>query len=628
MNTPRRSAVWRALGTWLPYVLPWWILIPAMAVVSTQHRIGADLHTLHEAEALSMSAQDDLIRSAIVRLTNDIRLVARIAASAEARDPRTAGDTWAAFMRDFLAAHPDYAQARWLDGACREQVRLDARPDGVHRAAENALQDKSQRSYCAPGRTLAPARSALTHMEPNVEHGRIVEPIEPTLRVISRSFNASGEAIGIMILNYNAGALLDALARAAPQGALVDADGRWLHAPGPLGRTGFILDGTALPLPQADPETWQQVHRGAAPFGQFITASGLWSARLIAPSQDDPAVDAPRWYVLSQVPAARIAALRDAATVDHARIAGIALLVLTALSTALAHAQLKRQHATAALARANADLSATIERLEHSRADLVRSEKLSSLGVLVAGIAHEVNSPLGAAMLAADALDTQLRALEQAYANGLRHSDMRSFSADHQAGLGVLHDNLRRAAVLLRQFQQVAADRATATRDTFILAELVQDVLAVMGSTLRHSGHTIEVDVPADLTLDSYPGPLGQILQNLLGNAVMHAYADGQTGRIRIQAQCVRQQLTLSVIDDGRGIAPAERERVWDPFVTTAQARGGTGLGLHICQQLASAVLGGHIAQVDTATPGTHMRLTIPLEAPQEAPPAATKSGT
>ena len=579
MNPPRRSAVWRALGTWLPYVLPWWILIPAMAVVSTQHRIGADLHTLHEAEALSMSAQDDLIRSAIVRLTNDIRLVARIAASAEARDPRTAGDTWAAFMRDFLAAHPDYAQARWLDGACREQVRLDARPDGVHRAAENALQDKSQRSYCAPGRTLAPARSALTHMEPNVEHGRIVEPIEPTLRVISRSFNASGEAIGIMILNYNAGALLDALARAAP-------------------------------------------------FGQFITASGLWSARLIAPSQDDPAVDAPRWYVLSQVPAARIAALRDAATVDHARIASIALLVLTALSTALAHAQLKRQHATAALARANADLSATIERLEHSRADLVRSEKLSSLGVLVAGIAHEVNSPLGAAMLAADALDTQLRALEQAYANGLRHSDMRSFSADHQAGLGVLHDNLRRAAVLLRQFQQVAADRATATRDTFILAELVQDVLAVMGSTLRHSGHTIEVDVPADLTLDSYPGPLGQILQNLLGNAVMHAYADGQTGRIRIQAQCVRQQLTLSVIDDGRGIAPAERERVWDPFVTTAQARGGTGLGLHICQQLASAVLGGHIAQVDTATPGTHMRLTIPLEAPQEAPPAATKSGT
>ena len=154
MNTPRRSAVWRALGTWLPYVLPWWILIPAMAVVSTQHRIGADLHTLHEAEALSMSAQDDLIRSAIVRLTNDIRLVARIAASAEARDPRTAGDTWAAFMRDFLAAHPDYAQARWLDGACREQVRLDARPDGFDVTAE--LMAIGQRRLDARGAPVVP----------------------------------------------------------------------------------------------------------------------------------------------------------------------------------------------------------------------------------------------------------------------------------------------------------------------------------------------------------------------------------------------------------------------------------------------------------------------------------------
>ena len=161
----------------------------------------------------------------------------------------------------------------------------------------------------------------------------------------------------------------------------------------------------------------------------------------------------------------------------------------------------------------------------------MRSERLSSLGLMVAGVAHEINTPLGAAMLAGRVLEEQLDALRHAYRSGLRRTDMERFEQEHREGLALLSGNLRRVADLIHLFKQVATDRAAATRQHFDLAAVVHDVLALMAGTLKHVPHRVEVDIPPGIAMDSFPGPLGQIVQNLVNNALDHAFPQGGPGK-------------------------------------------------------------------------------------------------
>lgn len=270
-----------------------------------------------------------------------------------------------------------------------------------------------------------------------------------------------------------------------------------------------------------------------------------------------------------------------------------------------------------ALDHANAELSRQLAELRRTQRELVNTEKLSSLGTMVAGVAHELNTPIGAAMIAAALVAEQVEHLQQAYDQGLRRSALESHLSAQRETAGELLANLQRAGRLVSQFKQVAADRATADRGRFTLAAVVSDVLALLHGTLRRSPHRVVTDLPTELELDSYPGPLGQVIQNLVQNALVHAFPDGRPGTVSVTARRVASEVELDVCDDGRGIDDTTAARVFDPFFTTRRGQGGTGLGLYVVHQLVSAILGGTIELGPGEDGrGTRFRLRLPVRAP------------
>jgi len=263
------------------------------------------------------------------------------------------------------------------------------------------------------------------------------------------------------------------------------------------------------------------------------------------------------------------------------------------------------------------ELQRALDVLRNAQDELVRSEKLASLGALVAGVAHELNTPLGNAKMVASTFSARLGDFEAAVQTGLRRSTLDSFLRDSQEIADILERNLDRAAELLSAFKQIAVDQSSYQRRVFEIGEVVREVALAINPTLRRSGVRLIDEVPAGLPLDSYPGPLGQVLINLINNAVVHGFADRAPGSVWVNAgDSDAQHIRLTVRDDGRGIPAQDLKRIFDPFFTTRLGQGGSGLGLHIVYTLVTGVMGGRIEVRSTPGEGAEFRLLLPRKAP------------
>lgn len=248
--------------------------------------------------------------------------------------------------------------------------------------------------------------------------------------------------------------------------------------------------------------------------------------------------------------------------------------------------------------------------------ELGRAERLAALGRLVAGIAHELNTPIGNSLLAASTLADQTRELQAGLVHGIRRSALDAYLHDAAAHSALLLRNLERAAGLISSFKQVAVDRTSAHRRPFGVGELVAENLMMLKPAFKGRALRVVEDIDADLVMDSYPGPLGQVLTNLIDNTLRHAFPDG-SGTLHIEAREVEPgEVLVQVRDDGRGIAPEHLGAVFDPFFTTALGRGGSGLGLHLVHSLVSGVLGGRVAVASVPGQGTCFTLRLPRVAP------------
>lgn len=277
---------------------------------------------------------------------------------------------------------------------------------------------------------------------------------------------------------------------------------------------------------------------------------------------------------------------------------------------------------TGDLARANHELLEAIESLKLAQGELVRSEKLAALGSLVGGIAHELNTPIGNGVMAVSTLHDQVRDFRCEMASGLRRSTLEAFVDRVERGSEIAVRNLQRANELITSFKQVAVDQTSVQRRPFILSEVVDEILLTLQPTLKRTPYRVRSVISAGLAMDSYPGPLGQVLTNLLTNALVHGFEGRREGLIEIRAEpCGEEQVCLSVSDDGAGIPPDMLDRVFDPFVTSKLGRGGTGLGLHIVWNTVTVVLGGSISVDSTPDQDTCFRIILPVVAPSQ--PAA-----
>lgn len=280
-------------------------------------------------------------------------------------------------------------------------------------------------------------------------------------------------------------------------------------------------------------------------------------------------------------------------------------------------AEIALKESQASLAERNRELAQTLDALHRTQAELVHSAKLASLGTLVAGVAHELNTPVGNALMAVTTLAEYQRDFERNVANGISRSALQAFMQTAHAAGDLLERNLIRTAELIQNFKQVAVDQASEQRRRFDLAQVLREIILAMEPMLRNSRCVVQNEVPEGIAMDSFPGPLGQVFINLINNALRHAFEGRAHGSIRISAQLIRDdRLSLQFADDGVGIAGEYVARVFDPFFTTKLGQGGSGLGLNIVHNIVTGVLGGQIEVHSEPGLGSVFRLELPLAAP------------
>ena len=260
-------------------------------------------------------------------------------------------------------------------------------------------------------------------------------------------------------------------------------------------------------------------------------------------------------------------------------------------------------------------LSDSLEQLQQAQKQLLESEKLAALGGLVAGIAHEINTPVGVAVTAASMLEEESRTQAERYRAGqLKKTDLEQYLDLSEQSSHMILQNLARAAGLIHSFKQVAVDRSgEARRRLFDVRDYLEDVVTSLTPVLRKGGAACTVDCEPGLVVDSYPGLLAQVVTNLVMNAVMHGFEGRQGGHIRIAAHKANGALQVDVQDDGRGMAPEEVRRIFEPFFTTRRGEGGSGLGLYVVYNLVTQTLRGQIACRSVPGQGSTFTLSWPL---------------
>jgi signal transduction histidine kinase len=261
-----------------------------------------------------------------------------------------------------------------------------------------------------------------------------------------------------------------------------------------------------------------------------------------------------------------------------------------------------------------------LRELQETQQSLIEAEKLAALGGLVAGVAHEVNNPIGISLTVASSFARRCDQFAEEVQDGsVRRSKLDEFIAGSREAAKQLVANLNRAAELIQSFKQVAVDRSHAERRLFDLRESTEQIVASLRPALKRSSISMTVDIPEAIVMDGYPGPYGQVLTNLVLNSLMHGFPDKRSGTMRLVARRLgSDQIEIQFDDDGIGMSEDVQRRAFEPFFTTRRSRGGTGLGLHIVYSLVTRRLGGRLRLQSEVGRGTTFKIRLPLVAPKD----------
>lgn len=263
------------------------------------------------------------------------------------------------------------------------------------------------------------------------------------------------------------------------------------------------------------------------------------------------------------------------------------------------------------------ELNAALEDLQRAQNDLIQFEKLAALGSTVAGIAHELNTPIGNAVTVLSSMDERVNALRQLVDGGtLKRSELNSALSNLSDMAKLSERSVNRAATLINSFKQVAVDQVSERRRVFDVRDVVEEHLLTLRPGLKHAPWQIDNQVPAGLACDSFPGPLGQVLINLIQNAIIHGFHQREEGRIEINGRIDEGMLNLVVSDDGVGMDTTTTMRIFEPFFTTTLGKGGSGLGLAISHRITSTILAGELRVHSSLGTGSQFTLRIPIRAP------------
>ncbi|MGL6338384.1 MAG: PAS domain-containing sensor histidine kinase, partial [Waterburya sp.] len=260
-----------------------------------------------------------------------------------------------------------------------------------------------------------------------------------------------------------------------------------------------------------------------------------------------------------------------------------------------------------------AALSETLENLKATQKQLIETERMAMLGQLVAGVAHEINTPIGTSITVASTLKEETNSFARTIQNGnIKRSTMQNYLETAQQCSQLIETNLHRAGELVQSFKQVAVDQNSLDVRSFLLKPYVEEILVSLEPQLKKTKHKLEVIGDATILIDTYPGAIAQIVTNLIVNSLMHAYQTDEGGLLKFEIKRELTRVILEYSDDGCGIPEEHLEKIFDPFFSTAKDRGGSGLGLHIIYNLVTQKLQGRIDVQTSLGLGTIFIISFP----------------
>jgi C4-dicarboxylate-specific signal transduction histidine kinase len=349
----------------------------------------------------------------------------------------------------------------------------------------------------------------------------------------------------------------------------------------------------------------------------FVWITGRFSRATEKLSQDALSLER------GEMPAPRRFRVKELHALDHSlRTMANSLLQREALlkqnnEVLEARVEERTQH----LVHANTELGHAMEQLKQTQADLVQAGKMAALGSMVAGVAHEMNTPVGNARLAATSLVYRAQQLRLVLDSGkVSKSDINQCADDFEEGASLIDKSLERAADLVRSFKQVAVDQSSNRHRIFLLDEVIRENQVLLSPRLSKASMVLTTKMPHRLQMSGYPGDLGQVLTNLIENAMVHGYANAPSGEIFIDVDLPSPQLVrIQIRDRGCGIPESSLSRIFDPFFTSRMGQGGSGLGLAIVYKLVTQSLAGNIAVESAVGAGTTFTVELPLHTPRRS---------
>ncbi|MCG8571308.1 MAG: ATP-binding protein [Spirochaetes bacterium] len=277
--------------------------------------------------------------------------------------------------------------------------------------------------------------------------------------------------------------------------------------------------------------------------------------------------------------------------------------------------ELKVSRRTQQLETANHDLTQAMEDLKVTQDELIKSERMAGLGELVAGVAHEINTPVGIAITATSHLSSNTRELVGKFnSEKMKKSDLTNFLETLEESCIMVYSNLERASELIRGFKEVAVDQTSEALREFDLNEYIQEILLSLRPQLKKTKHQVIIQCPEKLILNSYPGAFSQIFTNFIMNSLIHGFENKDDGIIQINVEKQDKQIKIVYQDNGKGIPKNQLKKIFDPFFTTKRGKGGTGLGLNVVYNLIYQKIGGTIDCESEKEKGTSFNIMIPIK--------------
>lgn len=573
----------------------------------------------NESEVLSRSAsvfsrEMGHIKRVTLLLRNSVN--ARLSTQSE----KTLPSNWEAQVVDefnqFARTSKLISQVRWIMPGGQEHIRINSQAGAITRVPEGQLQNKADRHYVqnAPDGVNEVYISSL---DLNIENKEIVRPLQPTVRGVVR---VDGNLPGILVVNYDLTKLFELVRTFSSEGVhleIIDTNGNWVLAADRGLEWGGILhsDDLSFNIKTHFPAIWQEMDNVDG-LERIFDDGRLWSLLklYIDEEADVQSSQTPSLYFIARSNSDAFSAWRmrlilsiiGGAVALYALIAWLVWRQVTAQFETYRLLQLVQQEKAQA-EQANRKLSLTNKRLVDLQDELVETSKLSSLGLMVAGLAHEMHTPLGGVRMALSSCKVWLdKEAKQQPSKGLEKID---------SSLMIAEKNLVRALDVVTSFKRIVSDRTAQDMQEFFFHNVVNDILFTYKPVLKkRSDLHIESECPEDISMSGYPGVMSQIIQNIIDNALDHAFQRLDKGVISLVAKKEQDSLVLVIKDNGRGISSEIKARIFEPFVTTGRTNQHTGLGLHLVSQWVNKLMKGRIDVVSEVGVGTTFTLTIPLQ--------------